>query len=210
MVSQSNGRRSLLLYSGMLFVLSSPGCLATRGWVTDQLAPLDGRLSQAETRLGQDEARIGNVEARTGTALDRLDHMRLERKLTLNLKEGTNFARNSAALTADTRRQIDGFLSDLGPADDKVFLVTGHTDSMGPGGYNYELGQERAGSVAQYLITQKGVDPLHVTTMSYGENAPVADNATRTGRNKNRRVEILVYKEAITSSIAPQDKVAAR
>src|SRR5262249_32851951 len=167
MVSQINGRKSLLLCSGMLFILSSQGCLATRGWVTDQLAPLDGRLSQAETRLSQTEARIGSVETRTGTTLDRLDHMRLERRLTLNLKEGANFARNSAALTMDSKRQIDGFLSDLGPADDKVFLVTGHTDSAGPEGYNYELGQQRAGSVAQYLIAQKGVDPLRVSTMSY-------------------------------------------
>ena len=210
MVSQINGRRSFFLCAGVLFLLSSQGCLATRGWVTEQLAPLDGRLSQIETRLGQTETRVGNVETKAGTALDRLDHMRLERRLTLNLKEGANFPLNSSALTADIKRQIDGFLSDLGSADDKIFLVTGHTDSTGPAGYNYELGQERAGSVAQYLITQKGVDPLHVTTMSYGENAPVADNATRTGRNKNRRVEILVYKEALTSSISPQDKVAAR
>lgn len=206
MVSRIDKRR-ILLCSGVLFMLSSQGCLATRGWVTEQLAPLDGRLSQAETRLGQTEARVGNAETKAGNALDRLDHLQLERRLTLNLKEGTNFALNSSALTTDTKRQIDGFLSDLGSADDKIFLVTGHTDSTGPDVYNYELGQQRAASVAQYLITHKGIDPLQVTTMSYGKNTPIADNATRTGRSKNRRIEILVYKESLTS---PQEKMATR
>ena len=205
MVSQINGRRSFFLCAGMLFLLSSQGCLATRGWVTEQLAPLDGRLSQTETRLGQTETRVENAETKAGTALDRLDHLQLERRLTLNLKEGANFALNSSALTADSKRQIDGFLSDLGSADDKLFLVAGHTDSTGPDAYNYELGQQRAGSVAQYLITQKGIDPLQVTTVSYGKHTPIADNATRTGRSKNRRIEILVYKENLTS---PQEHLA--
>src|SRR5262245_27266243 len=202
-----NGRRTFFLFSGMLLMLSSQGCLATRGWVTDQLSPVEGRLSQVETRLGQTEARIGTVDAKAGTALDRLDHLRLEKRLVLNLKEGTNFARNSDALTSETKRQIDGFLSDLDTTNNKILLVAGHTDSSGSEAYNYELGQQRAESVARYLITRKGISPLQVTTVSYGKNTPIADNATRNGRSKNRRVEILVYDEAITSS---PEKVVTR
>lgn len=199
MVSRIDGKRALLLCSGMLFTLSSQGCLATRGWVAEQIAPLDGRLSQVETRLGQTEVRVGNAETKVTNVLDRLDHLRLERRLVLNLKDGSNFALDSSTVSSDTKRQIDGLLSDLDSTDDKIFLVTGHTDSAGSDAHNYELGQQRAGRVAQYLITQKGIDPLHVTTMSYGKNAPIANNATRAGRSKNRRVEILVYKESLTS-----------
>ncbi|MBI3300839.1 MAG: OmpA family protein, partial [Deltaproteobacteria bacterium] len=161
--------------------------------VTEQITPLATRVSDAEIRLSQ-------TDAKAERALDRLDHLRLEKRFVLDLKEGANFALNSAALTEQASRQIDGFLGDLEERDDKIFLVAGHTDSTGSEGYNYELGQKRAESVARYLITHKKIDPLRVTAVSYGKSAPAADNTTREGRHKNRRIEILVYKEAITSS----------
>lgn len=193
MIPYSIARRTPFLVLGIPFVLSLQGCLATQGWVTEQINPLAERVSAVETHLGQ-------TDAKADEALDRLDHLRLEKRFVLDLKEGANFALNSDALTADVRRQIDGFLSDLKETDDAVFLVAGHTDSTGPDGHNYELGQKRAASVARYLITHDGIDPLRVTAVSYGENSPLADNATAEGRRKNRRVEILVYKEAIRSS----------
>ena len=76
-------------------------------------------------------------------------------------------------------------------------LIKGHTDSSGPQDINYELGKRRADAVSRYLIVQKKIDPLRVVTVSYGETSPVAPNDTRDGRAKNRRVEILVYKEKI-------------
>jgi len=186
-------RRTLFLIFGVPFTLGLQGCLATQGWVTEQITPLSERVSAVETRLSQ-------TEAKADEALDRLDHLRLEKRFVLDLKEGANFALNSDALTADARSQIDGFLSDLKEADDAIFVVAGHTDSKGPEGRNYELGQKRAASVARYLVSRKGIDPLRVTAVSYGESSPLADNATLAGRQKNRRVEILVYKEAITNS----------
>ena len=193
MVRHIVGKRALYLCPGILLLLGVQGCLATRGWVTEQMAPLEGRVSTVETRLGQ-------TEAKADQALDRLDHLRLERRFVLNLKEGANFPFNSDSLTPETRSQIDGFLSDLKETDDAIFLVAGHTDNAGSEAYNYELGQKRAASVARYLIAHKRLDPLRVTAVSYGKSAPIADNATREGRRKNRRIEILVYKEAITAS----------
>ena len=193
MVQHIVGQRALCLFPGILLLLGVQGCLATRGWVTEQMAPLEGRVSNVETRLGQ-------TEAKADQALDRLDHLRLERRFVLYLKEGANFPFNSDALTPETRSQIDGFLSDLKETDDAIFLVAGHTDNVGSEAYNYELGQKRAASVARYLIAHKRLDPLRVTAVSYGKSAPIADNATREGRRKNRRIEILVYKEAITAS----------
>ena len=193
MVRPIVGKRALYLCPGILLLLGVQGCLATRGWVTEQMAPLEGRVSTVETRLGQ-------TEAKADQALDRLDHLRLERRFVLNLKEGANFPFNSDSLTPETRSQIDGFLSDLKETDDAIFLVAGHTDNAGSEAYNYELGQKRAASVARYLIAHKRLDPLRVTAVSYGKSAPIADNATREGRRKNRRIEILVYKEAITAS----------
>jgi outer membrane protein OmpA-like peptidoglycan-associated protein len=186
---------SFLLPLGCL-LLSTQGCLATRNWVTEQLNPLIGRVAKVETRLAQTEAKVESTQ-------NRLDHLRLEKQFVLNLKEGATFAPNSAALTPEAREQIDGFLNDLQEPQSVLFLVTGHSDRTGSADHNYALGQQRAASVAQYLIVQKGIDPLRVNTVSYGANVPVADNATPEGRRKNRRVEILVYREVITAGEAP-------
>ena len=80
--------------------------------------------------------------------------------------------------------------------------------------YNYELGKKRADAVSRYLITKKSLDPMKVIPISYGQSAPVAENTNNQGRSKNRRVEILVYREGITSQAAeapaPQQPAAPR
>ncbi len=66
--------------------------------------------------------------------------------------------------------------------------IDGHTDAIGSDNYNFRLGQKRADSAARYLI-EHGIDANRLTTFSYGETRPVADNATPEGRQLNRRVE---------------------
>jgi outer membrane protein OmpA-like peptidoglycan-associated protein len=211
----------------LMFLLILPGCLATRDWVSEQLSPRDkrvtdaegridqvgGRLSGAEnrisgteTRLSSAEGRIGQVDTKAEKALSSLANLKLERKLVLDLKEGANFAFNSSALPAQAKKEIDGFLSDLkgdlAENETAVFLIAGHTDNAGPDDYNYELGKKRADNVAKYLILQKKVDPMRVVTVSYGKSAPLVENNNREGRGKNRRVEILVYRDGITTASA--------
>ena len=206
-------------------MLASQGCVATRDWVREQMDPLAGRVSQGETRLGQTESqitglggrigavegklgefdgRLGEVDAKTEKALNSLANLRLEKRAVIDMKDGANFGFNSANLPTQARKEIDGFLSDLkGDAngmEGTVFLIAGHTDSAGSDDYNYELGKRRADAVSRYLITQKKLDPLRVVSVSYGKTAPAAENNTAKGRAKNRRVEILVYREGITSS----------
>jgi outer membrane protein OmpA-like peptidoglycan-associated protein len=172
-----------------------------------QLAEVEGRQNQTTTTL----ARVTGQVTQTATHLDQttnkadlalknLEHMRLERDFVLGVKEGTNFAVNAVDLAPAAQHAIDRFLHTLNGIDGAIFVVAGHTDSVGAENYNYALGQKRAASVARYMITRKGIDPLRVTTVSYGEQAPVADNTTLQGRHRNRRVEILVYRESITST----------
>lgn len=170
------------------------------------LGKTEKRVSSVEGRLSNVDGRLRETDARSEKVLSSLANLRLERRFVLDLKEGTNFAFNSVALNEEARRQIDSFLSDLkGDLEEMgsgIFLVAGHTDNVGSEDYNYELGKRRAESVARYLVTHKKLDPLKVMTVSYGKSAPLADNATREGRSKNRRVEILVFKEAIATSAA--------
>jgi outer membrane protein OmpA-like peptidoglycan-associated protein len=217
-----------LLLSLFIIVPTLQGCVATRDWVNEQLGPfgqrvsqaenkieqtsgrvdkVEGRLSSAEGRLTGLDGRVGEVDAKAERALGSLANLRLQRKLVLSMKEGAQFSFNSAAFNEQTKREIDGFLSDLKndlkDSDSAVFLVAGHTDNTGPDDYNYDLGAKRASTIARYLITQKSIDPTRVVTVSYGESAPLDDNKTRQGREKNRRVEILVYRDTIASSAEP-------
>ncbi len=218
-------------------LLMSQGCLATRDWVKEQVDPVTGRVTQAEGRidkaegqigslngrmsgvegkLGQFEGRMGEVDAKAERALKAIANLRLERKIVIDMKDGANFAFNSSALPASAQREIDGFLSDLkGDAGEgALFVVAGHTDNVGNENYNYELGKKRADAVGRYLITQKKLDPMRVMPVSYGESSPTADNSSPQGRAKNRRVEILVYRDNITSeatvAAAPATQPAPR
>jgi peptidoglycan-associated lipoprotein len=191
MVSRGSLNGFWTVYTGMMLLVPLSGC-ATRQWVREQMLPLDQRLTTTERRLDETDAKVNE-------ALARFDNLRMERQFVLNLKGGSEFSSGSAMLTEDGQRVVSGFLSDLGSTDGLVFLVAGHTDSVGSEERNYELGQKRAGSVARYLIKQ-GIDPFRVTSTSYGEENPVADNTTRDGKRQNRRIEILVYREGIMTT----------
>src|SRR3990172_6231380 len=106
--------------------------------------------------------------------------------------------------------QAEGQIGGLGGRmTGAMFLVAGHTDNVGSEDYNYELGKKRADAVSRYLITQKKMDPLRVVTVSYLENAPMVENSSAQGRGKNRRVEILLYRDGITSAAAASSATPA-
>jgi outer membrane protein OmpA-like peptidoglycan-associated protein len=179
------------LFAGTLLLFTVNGCVATRSWVKDQLNPINGRLN--------------DVDAKADRALAGQQNLHLERRLVLDSRNGPTFAFGSAALTENAKHEIDGFLQDLqgstnsGSGSGDLFIVAGHTDSIGTEEYNYELGQRRAQRVAGYLVSQEGIDPTRVRVVSYGASKPLADNSTSLGRRSNRRVEILVYQEKIAT-----------
>ncbi len=186
------------IFAGAVLLFTANGCIATRGWVEDQLNPI-------ADQLGRQESRLNGTDAKADRALAGLQNLRLEQRLVLDSRHGPTFSFGSAALTQNAKREIDGFFQDLerptnsGSASGRLFVVAGHTDSVGAEDYNYELGQRRAGRVAGYLIGKEGVDPAQVRVVSYGESKPIADNSTSGGRRSNRRVEILVYQEKIAT-----------
>jgi outer membrane protein OmpA-like peptidoglycan-associated protein len=79
--------------------------------------------------------------------------------------------------------------------------VEGHTDSVGSDEFNQRLSENRAEAVRNYLISQ-GVPADHITAFGYGKEIPVASNATPEGRQRNRRVEIVVSGDIIGNALA--------
>jgi len=74
--------------------------------------------------------------------------------------------------------------------------VEGHTDSIGSEEYNQELSENRAGSVRDFLVEQ-GIKRDMISAQGFGEASPVASNDTAEGRQRNRRVELVVSGEII-------------
>lgn len=84
--------------------------------------------------------------------------------------------------------------------------LEGHTDSVGGDDYNMVLSEKRADAVREYLVAQ-GVSSNSVTAKGLGKSDPVATNATAEGRQRNRRVEMVVSGEIIGNQIGPARSV---
>jgi outer membrane protein OmpA-like peptidoglycan-associated protein len=78
--------------------------------------------------------------------------------------------------------------------------VEGHTDSTGSDALNQTLSEQRAGAVRGYLV-QQGLTGDAITATGFGKAMPIADNGTAAGRQKNRRVELIVSGEVIGMKI---------
>lgn len=113
--------------------------------------------------------------------------------LNLNESGGSNFATDSAKLSARARGQLAAFANKVKASrvSPSSITIIGHTDSRGSKAYNQKLSVRRAQSVARYLASL-GLNRniMHVT--GRGESQPVASNKTKAGRAANRRVTITV------------------
>lgn len=213
------GTKVLLVAAGSALALSTQGCIATRDWVQTQMQPVTQQVATYDERLTQAEGKISNlsgrltgvegtlrvVDAKSEQALNAIANLKVERRVVIDLKEGATFGFGSSSLPKQAKKEIDAVLKDLksqpGGMDATTIVVAGHTDNSGSPDYNYELGQQRAKAVAQYLASKTASDPLQVIPVSYGESAPLSTNSTANGRAKNRRVEVLVYRDVVTSSV---------
>jgi len=98
---------------------------------------------------------------------------------------------DKSVLKPEGRAKLDDLVSKIKGVNLEVIIAVGHTDSIGSDAYNQRLSVRRAEAVKAYLVS-KGIERNRVYTEGKGEKQPVADNRTKEGRAKNRRVEIEV------------------
>ena len=98
---------------------------------------------------------------------------------------------DKAVIKPEGKSKLDDISSKTKGVNLEVVIAIGHADSIGSDAYNQRLSVRRAESVKAYLVS-KGVEANRVYTEGKGEKQPVADNKTKEGRAKNRRVEIEV------------------
>ena len=98
---------------------------------------------------------------------------------------------DKAVLKPEGKAKLDDLTGKVKDINLEVVIAVGHTDAVGSDGYNQKLSIKRSEAVKAYLVS-KGIEKSRVYTEGKGEKQPVADNKTKEGRSKNRRVEIEV------------------
>lgn len=98
---------------------------------------------------------------------------------------------DKATLKPEGKAKLDDLTDKVKGITLEVIIAVGHTDSVGSDAYNQKLSVRRAEAVKAYLVS-KGIEKNRVYTEGKGEKQPIADNKTKEGRAKNRRVEIEV------------------
>lgn len=115
--------------------------------------------------------------------------------LKLNLNSEVSFDVNSYQIKGSFQGPLNKLADVIAKYDRTDVTVAGHTDSSGSDSYNQNLSEKRAEAVASYFVS-RGISTARLSTMGYGESQPRADNSTASGRQLNRRVEILLRPRA--------------
>jgi len=103
------------------------------------------------------------------------------------------FGFNKSDLSPQAKAALNAFAQQVKAMNKNVFIeIQGHTDNIGSERINLRLGQERADNVMRYLNMEQGIPLNRMSTVSYGEYKPIADNRTAAGRAENRRVTLVV------------------
>lgn len=93
----------------------------------------------------------------------------------------------------ETYKVLESIKNIIKTYPDAHFIIEGHTDNLGTHITNDRLSKARANAVRDYLISQ-GIEPDRLTAIGYGERRPKFSNATKGGRDQNRRVEVKLKK----------------
>jgi len=152
-----------------------------------QLEAKETELLLLKKKMEQTEAKLKEMEE--------LNAQQTNRGLVLTLGD-VLFETGKATLLPGAQRAIDKLAEFLEENPERKVLIEGHTDNVGSITYNIDLSLRRAQAVKNALVA-KGIDPGRILAHGYGEAYPVAPNKDAAGRQRNRRVEIIVLKEGV-------------
>ncbi len=139
-------------------------------------APVEDKTDKALRDIGETNKRM--------SSLDEYDVVKVVTVL---------FAVNRAELSPEAKKQLDELASKAPDAKNYMVEVQGFADTTGDYKHNLKLSQHRAEAVVQYLAVKHNIPLRRITTpMGYGETKTVAEETTKEGRTKNRRVEVKI------------------
>lgn len=154
--------------------------------------------ARAEARSAREEAVAARMEAEATRAeseelqqqIAELNARETDRGLVVTLGD-VLFATGKSELMGGASGNLNKLAAFLKEYKDRSVLIEGHTDNVGSDEYNQALSEQRADAVQSYLVDQ-GISPNRITTSGLGESRPIASNDSPTGRQQNRRVEVII------------------
>lgn len=169
------------------------------------IARSDAKIARTDADIARsqaDMARMDTDAAKQKAAdlqrqISELNAKATERGLVVTLGD-VLFATGRSELKGGSASNLSKLAAFLNQYPDRTVLIEGHTDNVGNDASNVSLSQRRADSVKSYLMGQ-GVGAARLTSSGMGEGSPTAGNESATGRQQNRRVEVVISNPLVSS-----------
>jgi outer membrane protein OmpA-like peptidoglycan-associated protein len=160
------------------------------------------RAEGAEQKVAADQARGEANAAHAAAASSEQQAAELQRQIDVLQAKPTDrglivtlgdvlFMTGRADLQSGAAGNLGKLVTFLNKYPDRAVVIEGYTDSVGSEDSNQRLSERRADSVKSYL-TEQGVSPIRLSASGKGESDPVANNDSSSGRQQNRRVEVII------------------
>ena len=174
-----------------------------------ELARGDAEIAQSEAEFARDEAEqvrkdaeIAQASSDAAATQAALDAAELQRQIDALKAEATErglvltlgdllFAFDSSELKSGGTITLDRLVTFLNQYPERRVAIEGHTDNVGSADYNQQLSQRRAEAVSRYLQS-KGISSQRLDAKGLGKEAPLVANDSESGRQQNRRVELII------------------
>ncbi len=171
------------------------------------------QISFLQQQISEMESQVGDLESRKKELSQLLEQQRIRRERFTQveslftpeeakiLRDGNNVIIRLHAISFPSGKSIIqsnyfGLLSKVIKAiqvyPDCNITIEGHTDSRGSDELNQKLSTDRSDAVKDYLIANSAIDASRLNAVGYGEAKPIASNETQTGRQKNRRIDVII------------------
>jgi outer membrane protein OmpA-like peptidoglycan-associated protein len=155
------------------------------GGVSQERVALVQRL-EAEERIREQFAAIENIFTRDEARVSREGNRMIIRLVGLTFQSGQDVVRPAYRQLLEKVQQA----AEVFPRSQ--ITVEGHTDSYGGDENNLALSRRRAEAVSAYLTTELNVPAFRLSSVGYGETQPIANNDTEQGRERNRRIDVII------------------
>ena len=198
---------------GEVKVLSTEGQSATALVTKSTSRILKGDRFRTKVQAGAGEPGPTAVSQPAKPSFDKIQNASREMRYSLSdLMKQLHYESGDATIKPEGYQMLNQLVELLKAAPpEQLIRVEGHADNMeiGPSlksvyPTNWDLSKARASGVLRYLVEKGGIDSARVSSIGYGDTKPVVSNATEAGRQKNRRVDIVLYTPE--SSVAPAEQ----
>jgi outer membrane protein OmpA-like peptidoglycan-associated protein len=166
----------------------------------DETDPNGDLIPYSDKRFGEAPGPLSIISTGDSATLHMSDpkpakaELKTEEKAIINTAfSNLQFATAKAEIVTTSLPSLDKMAALLQAHPEWTLTLSGHTDNEGTAAFNQTLSEKRSDAVKQYLVS-KGVTASRITTVGYGATKPLTTNDTKEAREKNRRVEMEIFK----------------